>query len=643
MSLSKRLITVMVIMLFLALSGIMYFNIVNVQYSMKESMRTHSQETAAYLSLIFSKPIEEKNMPEVNTIINSLFDSGHYSRIKITDTDGKVIAERQINEIKIDTVPAWFVKQINIDSPAGTSKIMKGWNIAATLSVVSSPGYAYELLYRNLFRLASFLIAIFIVLFVIMLIALRAILKPLKRTQHQAEAIGLRELEIQEEIPDAPEVKAVVIAMNNMVKHLKSIFTLQAKCFEKLRKQLYKDDVTGLSNHRYFIMRMDTLCEIKHEFIYGALFSIALNEPQKADDHQVNYNNETKSQAYLIHLKTLLQKYHASFAMQHDDQNVILYIPYINLETAKNIATSMIDDVNKAAGSNGRNIEGIGAIAYAGIWTNETTESLLNELNKNVSKAFLNTSTPVELTLHANHQFTLDINPLLKKALEERSIQFNLQPIVNPSALNGPALHHEAHPLLSTSEGEISSATLLNHIAFQAGLSSMLNRLVIEKVIAAYINSPKEDLSIFIKLSTASISDATFTHWLFGTLASLKTKGPINWLGFEIPELAALQEPAKITTFAKRLASLGCGFGLFHVGREFGDLEHLRNLPLSHLKINATFIKFIEYDDDKQNFVKQISMLAKSKNAMTMAEQVRTENSLQTLILLGIDGICWLP
>ena len=130
---------------------------------------------------------------------------------------------------------------------------------------------------------------------------------------------------------------------------------------------------------------------------------------------------------------------------------------------------------------------------------------------------------------------------------------------------------------------------------------------------------------------------------MFDTLSTLKKNGSIHWLGFELPELAALQEPEKITTFAKRLNTLGCNFGLFHVGREFGDLEHLRNVPLSHLKINATFIKSIEHDVDKQNFVKQISLLAKSKNALVMAEQVRSENSLHALILLGIDGICWLP
>lgn len=643
MSLSKKLITVLAIMLMFALSGTLYFNIVNVQYSMKENMRANSQETAAYLSLFFSKPIGEKNLPEVNTIINSLFDSGNYHMIKLTKPDGEVIAERSINEVKIDTVPSWFVKSIEIDSPTGTSKIMKGWNIVATLSVTSSPSYAYELLYRNILRLASFLLGIFILLLAIMLVSLRAILKPLKRTQKQAEAIGLRELEIQEDIPEAPEVKAVVIAMNNMVTHLKSIFSLQAKCFEKLRKQLYKDDITGLSNHRYFIMRMDTLCEIKNEFIYGALFSIALNESKKPDNHEVNYNDDITSEPFMNHLKELLKKYHASFAMRHDDQHFVLYIPYINLDIARNISNNMIDEVNKTAGANGRKIEGIGAIAYAGSWTNETTDSLLNELNKNLGKAYSNSTAPIELTLHANHHFTLDIKPLLKDALEKQAIELNLQAIVSPNALNGPALHHEAHALLNTPEGEISSATLLNHIAFQVGLSSILNRLVIEKVLSSHADSAKEDLSVFIKLSTASIADDAFTHWLFDTLSTLKKNGSIHWLGFELPELAALQEPEKITTFAKRLNTLGCNFGLFHVGREFGDLEHLRNVPLSHLKINATFIKSIEHDVDKQNFVKQISLLAKSKNALVMAEQVRSENSLHALILLGIDGICWLP
>ena len=87
----------------------------------------------------------------------------------------------------------------------------------------------------------------------------------------------------------------------------------------------------------------------------------------------------------------------------------------------------------------------------------------------------------------------------------------------------------------------------------------------------------------------------------------------------------------------QRLRAMGIALAIDDFGTGYSSLTYLRRMPVTTLKIDASFVRGIEADGDARQIVEAIIGLAKKFGFVALAEGIESEAALQTLIALGCD------
>jgi len=106
---------------------------------------------------------------------------------------------------------------------------------------------------------------------------------------------------------------------------------------------------------------------------------------------------------------------------------------------------------------------------------------------------------------------------------------------------------------------------------------------------------------------------------------------------FEVTETAMVQDIEKGLDFIKNLKKEGFKFAIDDFGVGYSSLKYLKEIPADYIKIDGTFIKNIDKDEKNREFVKNINIIIKSSNKLSIAEFVENEDILKILKNLGID------
>ncbi|MEA2440748.1 MAG: hypothetical protein QOH76_2172 [Thermoleophilaceae bacterium] len=106
---------------------------------------------------------------------------------------------------------------------------------------------------------------------------------------------------------------------------------------------------------------------------------------------------------------------------------------------------------------------------------------------------------------------------------------------------------------------------------------------------------------------------------------------------FEITETALMQNVEASEAFARGLTEIGCSLALDDFGTGFGTFTHLKNLPISYLKIDIEFVRDLTTNRANQHLVKAIVGLAQDFGYQTIAEGVEDAETLVLLKDYGVD------
>src|SRR5690606_37678164 len=99
------------------------------------------------LGLSLTPHVDDPAMTEL--MVSSIFDSGYFASIRVVNiADEKVIVER---DTASDTgkVPGWFVELVDLRPQGGDALIMRGWEQAARVEVLSHPQFAVARLWDS--------------------------------------------------------------------------------------------------------------------------------------------------------------------------------------------------------------------------------------------------------------------------------------------------------------------------------------------------------------------------------------------------------------------------------------------------------------------------------------------------------------
>jgi predicted signal transduction protein with EAL and GGDEF domain len=106
---------------------------------------------------------------------------------------------------------------------------------------------------------------------------------------------------------------------------------------------------------------------------------------------------------------------------------------------------------------------------------------------------------------------------------------------------------------------------------------------------------------------------------------------------FELTENATVAALPRARALMQRLRKLGCGVALDDFGTGLSSLSCLRELPVTMLKIDGSFVRDVLTDARAESMVRAIAQLARSMGITTVAEHVETPQIGERVASLGVD------
>ncbi|MCB1156966.1 MAG: GGDEF domain-containing protein [Leptospiraceae bacterium] len=136
-------------------------------------------------------------------------------------------------------------------------------------------------------------------------------------------------------------------------------------------------------------------------------------------------------------------------------------------------------------------------------------------------------------------------------------------------------------------------------------------------------------LHVNVNVSVQQLLDRDFYDSLLSILGKVSLHP--SRLTLEITESEAMAEPQKIIKVLKRIGSLGISIAIDDFGTGYSSLSYLRNMPINFLKIDKSFVMYLEDNSKDLAIVKMIIGLAKNLNLQIVAEGVETIQIVNTL------------
>ncbi|NPA71340.1 MAG: EAL domain-containing protein, partial [Gammaproteobacteria bacterium] len=620
MSLNKQMIIFIASLLLILLAGTFLSNIHNTKVFLQEQLSSHAQDTATSLGLSLSSIEDPEDLSSMETMINAVFDRGYYESISLIDVEDTPLYLRK-NTQEMDDVPTWFINQLKLTAPSAQALVQSGWSPIGTLTVTSHVGYAYIQLWNAATDLLIWFSLAALVSFIIIIYALRFMLKPLKKMEAQAQAIVKKEYIIQEELPTTTEFRQVVEAMNAMVKKLKTVFERDANSAEKLQKMAYQDSVTELSNRRHFEMIIDTLLDPNEETCAGTICLLRVQDLKELNDQYGYLTGDKLMKSLADSMQTNLHHNNGVFARLNGTE-LVAVLPAMNATQinpqATAIADSMLTILEEISADNAPTSL---SIAYIHYQPGQSRGALMGNLDFAIEQANKQGKNCAFYYSKGEEQQVQNTawEQTLNQAIEEKRFILFQQ-----SAYNQERKIHDQEILIRMQDfdGTIRSAGYFMPAVEQLHKTAEIDQLVINLAVQHLKTDVNKNLYA-INLSKTALTNQAFNAWLISTIKSLGSLA--EQLSFEMPEKLIHDEKATAWPFINTLRTTGVRFGIDHFGSHLTNMSYLQNLRPDYVKLDASFSKAIEADEQTRSYVSSLCELTDSLDIKVIAMSIENE------------------
>ncbi|HEY5789461.1 MAG TPA: EAL domain-containing protein, partial [Gammaproteobacteria bacterium] len=583
--------------------------------------------------------IQQDGLAEIDTLLNSTFDSGYYAAIVVDTHDGQVLGERR-RDVVIQQVPAFFIDLLTLTAPTRASVVMDGWRELGKVTVTSHPGYAYASLWAGTLYLLGWFGAIAVLLALLGMAVLRVLLKPLHDVEKQAEAVAERRFDVQLALPRTRELRAVVEAMNRMTLKVQAQFDEQSRSAERLREMAFGDPVTGLTNRRFLESQLQARLAADAAGEPAAVLLVHLEGLQEINDKQGFAAGDRLLKAAAEVLRQATAEFDSPVLAHLSGADFGVLLPQVALADAERCATLLCEQL-PALREQGLTAEA--DVVHVGVTLLHGAKHLgevlgTADLALRGAQAAGPNGWKTQLrdsTREAGIMGRSEWHKLLRDSIDREQVLVYAQPV---SALDaGTALlHREILVRLPDHEGRPLAAGLFMPMAEELGLTHELDLVILQAVLRELRSQPA-DTAFAINISASSLRDAALVEWLLGELAAWSASAPR--LFFELSESGVLRAPDAARALVQALRARRVGFGLDHFGQGFSAFGYLKTLRPDYVKIDGGYSAKLAEDFDNQFFVETLVGVAHSLDIRCIAEMVEDETQRDLLRQLGADGI----
>lgn len=623
MSLIKQLWIAIATVTLLALVGSLGVSTWTARYYLQEQLNDANTNIAKAIALSVSQL--DKDRGTIETQLNSQGALGLYRTLRVTDLEGKVIAEYDSDDSP-QGVPAWFVNLAAIKALPGEGAISNGWQPFGTLFVESQTSYANKALWNSVLWFLLLFVAVAVLAGFVGWELLGRITKPLRTLVAHAQAIGERRFITTPE-PRPAELKVVVRAMNALSERVRQMLADEAQRLETLRRQVQEDAVTGLLERRQFLNAFSAQLDNPDAPAQGALLILrvcGLNELNR------DLGRTTTDRLLQTLARTFRDSANRVCGRLNGSDLAVLAPPMTEFgQWAAQVAERVHAIADQHPNANLLSLP-MAAVSYA---RTDILASILARLDTALAEAELEGAR--SLKIEARDEATPPARnqelwrEILTTALAGAGFQLGSAPV---RTLQNELIHNEAPVDLSAGEILFKTGDFLPW-ATRLGL---IGRLDLAVVRAALERIRAGGDPVAVAISASALQDGRFIAELIALLRISPEMSARLWL--EVPEEGAVRNPAAFHAFCIAVDPFFIKLGIRHAGPRFSALGNLHDLGLDYLKVDASLLRDIDSNKGNQSFVRSLVMLAHTLGFTTIAEGIDRPEQQTILADLGFDG-----
>ncbi len=628
MSMYRQLLLAILITSLLALVGSVVTSALSTRSYLIEQLRVKNQDNASALALSLTQI--SNDALKVELAVSAQFDSGNYKLVRFTDPFGKVLVEKQADDL-VAGVPPWFMRLLPIQIPAGNAKVSKGWTQLGNVTLESHSAYAYRSLWKSALQMTMSMTLAAILAALLGALILRRIKQPLDQVVQQAEAISQKQfISIPE--PKVPELQSLARAMNLTVQRLKQIFEDEAKRLEQVRRQANYDSVTDMPNRGFFMTQLKEALHTE-ETAFGSFVMLRVADLIGVNKRHGRQGADQMIKAIAAIMKRYSEGMENSQVARLNGSDFAILIPSDNaLEIAQNMLAEMVQAMQPYYES-GHFISAGMAQYHKGIAMPELLSKVDMALISSESDAN-NAIRVAEIDPGIKTPSTLEgWAKLIKEAIQFSRIYLLSFPVGD---LKGGILHREGPLRIRESDqADWIPAGKFLPVAERLGLNAELDLAAVRFGLQK-ISEDKNLPGYAVNISAVSLKQSTFIPSLMDLINQNKTHAKKLWLA--LAETGVYKHFAEFKALCSSLKGAGVKIGIEHFGQNFEQITLLHDLGVNYVKVDASFIRGIENNPGNQSFLKGLTSIAHGIGVLVIAEGVLTEAEVETLRALEFDG-----
>jgi diguanylate cyclase (GGDEF)-like protein len=636
MTLHRRLILAVITLILFLLTANLVITLNNSRLNMYGQLKVHAQDTATSLGFSLSQAALDKDDVQMTLMIDAIFDRGYYRRIQFRDIEGKVKVNRELPLAAVD-VPDWFIRWLPLPEPSGVAHVSSGWYQLGEIEVVGHPGIAYQDLWQSFVEQTWLFLVTTVLCYGLLGLGLRVVLKPLKKVEEQANAICQKEFTVQDSLPNIPELRSVVSAMNRMVAKVKDMFHYHVELNERLHEQLSTDPVTGLSNRQDFDKRFHACLGSDRAAASGVLLLVKAGDLQVMNMHLGRQEGDDYLRAIASSLTGSLEESSSHsrdcLLSRHSGADFAIFVPAVNESESRELMEKVYSGLQELEWQD----DGMEAIFIGALYIPMLTSSanfmaladaaLSQAQSEGRSSCYWHKVEKSEQSLSAG-----DWSVLIQSAIQEESFFFYFQPVWQLVHGERSLLFNEVMTRMRVDGVEYPAGAFMP-MATRFDLLPSIDMLVVSDLFDGLQVLPE---NICVNCSVASIENAEFVNLVETRLSDHPSLAPR--LTFELPANGLSFAEQSVRDFAAMVKRHGAHLSLHHFGRGNAEFAYLQTLPVDYLKIDRHFIQNVVTDADTRFFIRSLVAIANGCDITILAEGVETEEQWQALIDLGIQG-----
>lgn len=238
----------------------------------------------------------------------------------------------------------------------------------------------------------------------------------------------------------------------------------------------------------------------------------------------------------------------------------------------------------------------------------------------------------IQSALEARNQLERDLR--LAVETQQLFLVYQLQVDINGCPFGAEALLRWQHP----QQGLISPADFIP-LAEESGLIIPIGyqvlRTACEQLVKWQAHPATDHLTLAVNVSAKQFSQADFVAQVLDILQ--QTQAPRHLLKLELTESMVLTQVEETIEKMHQIKALGLAFSMDDFGTGYSSLQYLKRLPLDQLKIDQSFVRDLQHEDDA-TIVRTIIAMGKALNLQVIAEGVETREQQDFLARYACDA-----